>query len=105
MRIAVSEAPLLQIRGLSVGYPTRSRPDRGGARRGSDVAAGECLGIVGESGSGKTQLLLAILGLAAPDAQLRGSIRYRGEELLRHECQSAESRCAASASAWCSRIR
>jgi oligopeptide transport system ATP-binding protein len=75
-------APPLRIRNLSVGYAT----DHGRieALRGIDidVAAGEFLGIVGESGSGKTQLLLSVLGLSAPRAQLRGSIRYREQELL-----------------------
>jgi oligopeptide transport system ATP-binding protein len=37
---------------------------------------------VGESGSGKTALLLAILGLLPSHARVRGSIRYRGSELL-----------------------
>jgi len=76
-------APPLRIRALSISYPS----DRGRieAVRGLDLdlAAGEVLGIVGESGSGKTQLLLSVLGLSAPRAELRGSICYRGRELLR----------------------
>jgi oligopeptide transport system ATP-binding protein len=75
-------SPPLRIRGLSVSYPAaHGRID---AVRGIDidVAAGEFLGIVGESGSGKTQLLLSVLGLSAPRAQVRGSIRYRDQELL-----------------------
>jgi oligopeptide/dipeptide ABC transporter ATP-binding protein len=80
--VDVSDPPLLQIRGLSISYPS----ERGaiGALRGIDLelAAGECLSVVGESGSGKTQLLLAILGLSAPSGQVRGSIRYRGHELI-----------------------
>jgi ABC-type dipeptide/oligopeptide/nickel transport system ATPase component len=78
----VSDAPLLQISDLSVQF----RSDRGTieAVRHVDLSLqeGECLGIVGESGSGKTQLLLAILGLAGRQAQVRGSVRYRGQELL-----------------------
>ena len=88
----MSEA-LLQIRALSVSYPLAAHSvelaDR--AQLGHvevlravdlDVAAGEVLGIAGESGSGKTQLLLAILGLSGAAARLRGSIRFRGQELL-----------------------
>ena len=72
----------LRIRGLSVSYAgERGRIDAVRAID-VDVAAGEFLGIVGESGSGKTQLLLSILGLSAPRAQLQGSIRYRDQELL-----------------------
>jgi len=96
--------PLLQIRALTVSYPAGAhagalpaaratarpgaRPARAEAHlevvRGVDLdlAAGEILGIAGESGSGKTQLLLAILGLCGAGARLRGSVRYRGEELL-----------------------
>jgi oligopeptide transport system ATP-binding protein len=78
----MSAGPPLTIRGLSVSYP--SDHGRIEAVRDIDVevAAGEFLGIVGESGSGKTQLLLSVLGLSAPRAELRGSIRYREQELL-----------------------
>jgi peptide/nickel transport system permease protein len=46
------------------------------------LAAGECLGIVGESGSGKSVSTLAIPGLLPKNAAVRGSIRYKGLELL-----------------------
>jgi oligopeptide transport system ATP-binding protein len=78
----MSDAPLLQIRALSVTYQS----PRGsiGALRAVDLELipGECLAVVGESGSGKTQLLLSILGLTGSAASLSGSIRYRGRELL-----------------------
>jgi len=77
----MTAAPL-QIRGLSIGYPSDHGRIQAVRDIDLDVAAGEFLGIVGESGSGKTQLLLAVLGLSAPRAELRGSIRYRGQELL-----------------------
>jgi oligopeptide transport system ATP-binding protein len=78
----VSAAALLEIRGLTISYPS----DAGliEAVRDIDLTLldGECLGLVGESGSGKSQLLLSILGLLTPRARLRGSIRYRGQELV-----------------------
>ncbi|HEY4974158.1 MAG TPA: ABC transporter ATP-binding protein [Steroidobacteraceae bacterium] len=72
----------LQIRGLSISYATEHGRVEAVRAVDVDAAAGEFLGIVGESGSGKTQLLLSILGLSAARAELRGSIRYRGRELL-----------------------
>jgi oligopeptide transport system ATP-binding protein len=79
---AGNDGPPLQIRGLSVSYATDHGRIEAVRAIDVDVAAGEFLGIVGESGCGKTQLLLSILGLSAPRAELRGSIRYRGRELL-----------------------
>jgi microcin C transport system ATP-binding protein len=47
-----------------------------------DVKAGERVALVGESGSGKTVSALSVLRLLA-SAQVRGSIRFRGEDLLK----------------------
>jgi oligopeptide transport system ATP-binding protein len=78
----VTRPPPLRIRGLSICYPSDHGRIEAVRDIDLDVAAGEFLGIVGESGSGKTQLLLSVLGLSAPRAQLTGSIRYRDQELL-----------------------
>ncbi|MFI4913651.1 MAG: ABC transporter ATP-binding protein [Steroidobacterales bacterium] len=77
-----SAETLLAIRDLAVQYPADHGAVRAVAGVTLTVGAGECVGIVGESGSGKTQLLLSILGLSAPHARLRGSIRYRAQELI-----------------------
>jgi peptide/nickel transport system ATP-binding protein len=47
------------------------------------VGAGEVLGLVGESGSGKSLTSLSILRLLDPAAQVQGSIRFEGTDLLR----------------------
>ena len=46
------------------------------------IASGEVLGLVGESGSGKSVTSLALMRLLAPQAQVTGLIRFRGEDLL-----------------------
>ncbi|MGH8327968.1 MAG: ATP-binding cassette domain-containing protein, partial [Steroidobacteraceae bacterium] len=78
----VSSASLLSVRDLCVSYPGPSGALRVVDGVSLELTEGEFLGIVGESGSGKTQLLLSLMGLNAPNAQLTGSIRYRGEELV-----------------------
>ncbi|PZP14755.1 MAG: ABC transporter ATP-binding protein [Brachybacterium faecium] len=46
------------------------------------VRAGRITALVGESGSGKSMTALATIGLAPGSAQVTGSARLRGEELL-----------------------
>jgi peptide/nickel transport system ATP-binding protein len=47
-----------------------------------DLLPGKTLGIVGESGSGKSVTSLAIMGLLPPTAEISGSVRLKGRELL-----------------------
>lgn len=47
-----------------------------------DVAEGETFAIIGPNGAGKSTIFNAISRIYDPDS---GSIRYRGEELLRHQ--------------------
>jgi peptide/nickel transport system ATP-binding protein len=73
-----SRKPLLSIEELTIAF--RGKP----VVRELNLAIqpGEVLGLVGESGSGKSVTSLAILGLVESAAEVRGSIRFDGEELL-----------------------
>jgi len=73
---------LLELEGLQLRFRVERETVhalRGVALR---VEAGTRTAIVGESGSGKSALALALLRLLPPNAQLTGSIRFRGQELL-----------------------
>ena len=73
---------LLSVTGLTVTFPTET--ERVNAVRGMnfDVAAGEVVALVGESGSGKSATAMAIIGLLPEYAEVSGSIRLHGDELL-----------------------
>jgi peptide/nickel transport system ATP-binding protein len=74
--------PALEIEGLEVDFPTKDGVVH--AVRGIDISLtrGEVLGVVGESGSGKSVTALATMGLLPKSANVRGSIRFQGRELL-----------------------
>jgi oligopeptide transport system ATP-binding protein len=77
-----SRERILEIDRLSVSFET---PD-GAINAVNDftlsVHAGECIGVVGESGAGKSQSFLAVMGLLAGNATVRGSARLQGKELV-----------------------
>ncbi|GAB3659956.1 ABC transporter ATP-binding protein [Nocardioides korecus] len=83
----MTDAPLLEVRDLSVSFPQRPGPQGGGdvrAVRGISytVDQGEFLGIVGESGSGKSVSSMAVMGLLPRSAQVEGEVLWKGEPLL-----------------------
>ena len=81
-RLTVSRPPLLQVRGLRVGFrtPAGELEPVGGVD--FDIADREVLGIVGESGSGKSVAMKALMRLLPPRARISGSIRFRGRDLV-----------------------
>ena len=82
---------LLQVRDLTVTFPTDT--ERVAAVRGLDydVASGEVVALVGESGAGKSAGAMAVVGLLPEYAEVSGSVRLHGTELLT-ESDAAMSR-------------
>jgi peptide/nickel transport system ATP-binding protein len=73
---------LLEVRGLSVSFRTERGPVRAVDNISFSVGEREILGVVGESGSGKTVSLMSVMGLINdPNAEIEGSIVYKGREL------------------------
>ncbi|MGH3648426.1 MAG: ABC transporter ATP-binding protein [Micromonosporaceae bacterium] len=77
--------PLLEVDDLWLEFRTRDGVVQALNGVSYHVAAGETLAILGESGSGKSVSAQAVMGLleTPPAYVTAGSIRYRGEELLR----------------------
>ena len=74
--------PLLEVTDLAVGFPTDG--DDLAAVRGLtyQVRPGEVVAMVGESGSGKSAAAMAVIGLLPEYAEVSGSVRLSGQELL-----------------------
>jgi peptide/nickel transport system ATP-binding protein len=78
----MSQAPLLQIRGLHVEFVTRHGVLK--ALDGIDlsIGAGEVLGVVGESGAGKSLTGAAVIGLLEPPGRIAaGEILLNGRRI------------------------
>lgn len=75
------QEPLLDIRQLSIEFPS----EEGWKTVINDVSfsvyPGECLGIVGESGSGKSITCLSAMGLLGKGRIASGSIWFKGKEI------------------------
>jgi oligopeptide/dipeptide ABC transporter ATP-binding protein len=73
---------LLEVRDLTVNFPTES--ERVAAVRGMNyyVDSGEVVALVGESGAGKSASAMAVVGLLPEYAEVTGSVRMHGDELL-----------------------
>ncbi|UFN48832.1 ABC transporter ATP-binding protein [Roseomonas sp. OT10] len=79
----MSEAPVLSVRGLEVGFATARGLARAVAGVSLELRPGERLGLVGESGSGKTTTALALMRLIRPPGRvLAGEVRLEGRDLL-----------------------
>jgi peptide/nickel transport system ATP-binding protein len=77
----VSE-PVLSVRDLVIGFPTRRGMLTAVDGISFDIAAGEVLGVVGESGAGKSLTGAAVIGLLEPPGRiLGGSVQLKGRRI------------------------
>ncbi|GAB3224956.1 hypothetical protein GCM10027447_14070 [Glycomyces halotolerans] len=73
---------LLEVRDLNVSFPTEDGLVNAVRGVNYELRRGQSLGIVGESGSGKSVTSMAIMGLLPKTAQITGSAKLQGEELI-----------------------
>ena len=74
--------PLLEVQDLSVLLHTHRGPAYAVRNVSFTLERGDTMGLVGESGSGKSITVMALMGLLPESAQVTGSIRFEGEELV-----------------------
>ena len=77
-----SDPTILEVEDLDVRFELRDRTVHAVRGLSYSIRQGQTLAIIGESGSGKTVSSRAIMGLLPPTAQVAGSVRLQGKELL-----------------------
>jgi oligopeptide/dipeptide ABC transporter ATP-binding protein len=82
MSTVSASSELLVVDNLTVEFPTDDGVVQAVRGVSYQLGPGEVLGIVGESGSGKSVTSLAVMGLLPGSANMKGSVRFRGQELL-----------------------
>jgi peptide/nickel transport system ATP-binding protein len=73
---------LLEVTDLAVTFATDTEEVTAVRGLNLRVDAGEVVAVVGESGSGKSASAMALIGLLPPHAEVSGSVRLDGEELI-----------------------
>jgi len=73
---------LLQVKDLRVGFTTDAEDVAAVRGMSFDVKPREVVALVGESGAGKSATAMAVVGLLPEHAQVSGSVRLQGDELI-----------------------
>jgi oligopeptide/dipeptide ABC transporter ATP-binding protein len=81
-RPAVDAAPIVELSHASVAFANQGATTSAVHDVSFSVREGEIFGIVGESGCGKSTVAQMLMGLLPGTAEVSGSLRYKGEELL-----------------------
>ena len=74
--------PILEVRDLAVGFVQGGQRTEAVRGVSFELYPGETLAIVGESGSGKSVTALSTVRLLPDNAEITGSVRYRGREMV-----------------------
>ena len=81
-QVASEARVILEVQNLSIRFPGRFDRTAIVDNVSFTVREGETMGLVGESGCGKSITSLAIMGLLPKTAEVTGSIKFDGKELL-----------------------
>ncbi|MFA5538822.1 MAG: ATP-binding cassette domain-containing protein, partial [Gemmobacter sp.] len=73
---------VLEVQDLTVRFRQDGRVTEAVAAASFHVAKGETVALVGESGSGKSVTALSTVGLLPDSAEVTGSVRYLGQEMV-----------------------
>ncbi len=80
--VGTSRTPLLEVTDLRIDFHQAGRVVRAVDGLSYTVPRARTVGLIGESGCGKTVSSRAIMALLPPSAQINGSIRFEGQELI-----------------------
>ena len=80
---------LLSVENLNVGFRQDGQMVQAVRGVSFTLEKGETLALVGESGSGKSVTALSTVSLLGDTAQVTGSVRYAGQEILGETCYAS----------------